>query len=351
MTTTLRHVAELAQVSVKTVSNVVNDRPNVSHDVRRRVEDAIRRLDYRPNLAARALRTGRSGLIALAVPSVEVPGPPGLVDEIIDQAARLGLRVVIEPLWSLRRRAVSAGNPRVDAVLLSAETVTPELVDTHVPDGVPLVVLAENPDGRHDCVALDATLAARDATEHLLRTGRRRIAAVGAHPGEAGGPPQPRTIGYRQAVRRAGLRLPAGYLATTTCRRHADGYRATQTLLNGDQRPDAIFCYNDRLAGGAIRAVADAGLRVPQDVAVIGVGDSEEGRYSRPTLSTVAIDPAYIARHALELLTRRLRAPAGPTSRIVVPHAVLPRESTGPGEPSARSAGYRPPSRLRSASI
>jgi DNA-binding LacI/PurR family transcriptional regulator len=87
---------------------------------------------------------------------------------------------------------------------------------------------------------------------------------------------------------------------------------------------------------GAVRAAADAGFRVPEDVAVIGIGDSETGRYSRPTLSTVATDPAVIARRAVELLTRRLHGTAGHPVRIVVPHVVLPRESTGGSTAPAR---------------
>jgi DNA-binding LacI/PurR family transcriptional regulator len=332
--TTLRNVAQLAQVSVKTVSNVVNDHPNVSDDVRRRVEQAIRQLDYRPDLAARALRTGRSGLIALAVPGVDEPCPPGLVDQVIGHATRFGFQVVIEPISNPWRRATSgtrsAAQPRVDAVLLMAEKVTPELVDPHARTGVPLVVIAAELDPGYDCVAFDATGAARDATNHLLRTGRRRIAAIGAHPDELGGPPRARTMGYLRAVDRAGISVPAGYLYPTTGQRHADGYHAARTLFTHPQRPDAIFCYDDRLASGVIRAAADAGLRVPEDLAVIGIGDSDEGRYSRPTLSTVATRPAYIARHALELLTRRLKDTAAAIGQIVAPHGVVARESTAP---------------------
>jgi DNA-binding LacI/PurR family transcriptional regulator len=334
VTTTLRTVAELAQVSVKTVSNVIHGHPHVSDDLRDRVEKAIRQLGYRPNLAARALRTGRSGLIALAVSSVDALCPPGLIDQIIVQAARSGFQVVIEPIGSPNRRNAfaerSAAQPRVEAMLLSPGAMTPALAAMHVPPGIPLVVLAADLDARYDCVALDATLAARDATQHLLRTGRRRIAAIGAHPDEADGPPQPRTLGYRQAMEQAGLPPPPTYLQPTIGHRHADGYRAAETLLTGQERPDAIFCYNDRLASGVLRAAADTGVRVPEDLAVIGMGDSEEGRYSRPTLSTVAADPIFIARNALQLLSRRLQDTAGAASQIVAPHMVTPRESTAP---------------------
>ena len=115
-----------------------------------------------------------------------------------------------------------------------------------------------------------------------------------------------------------------------SCCRCAYSTLRRTSLLTHPHRPDAIFCYNDRLASGVIRAATDAGLRVPQDLAVIGIGDSEEGQYSRPTLSTVAIDPAYIAHHALDQLIRRLKGATGTVSQIVAPHVVLPRESTAP---------------------
>ncbi len=94
-----------------------------------------------------------------------------------------------------------------------------------------------------------------------------------------------------------------------------------------DRRPDAVFCDDDRLALGVLRALTDAGLRVPQDVAVIGAGDSEEGRYSHPALTTVAADPADVARQALTLVEARLTSPDAPPTHVVVPHRVVPRES------------------------
>ncbi len=315
MATTLKDVGRLAGVSMKTVSNVVNDHPHVSDDVRRRVEEAIRRLGYRPNAAARALRAGRSGLLAVAQPLLE---EPGLVVAVVQQAVTRGLRVVIEPLLPVR----DGGPLWVDAALVSAPP--PE---SHRDPGMPVVVLGESPGLQHDWVGMDAGLAARDATEHLVRTGRRRIAAIGACADEAGGRPQPRTLGYRQAIRRAGLRVPVGYLPATGHQRQADGYHAARALLTHEERPDAIFCFTDRLAVGAIRAVVDAGLRVPQDVAVIGLGDSTEGRCARPAPTTVAADPAVVAQQALELVVRRLDGTATAPTRIVVPHVVLARES------------------------
>ncbi|WP_225853774.1 LacI family DNA-binding transcriptional regulator [Micromonospora sp. AMSO31t] len=334
MATTLRDVARQARVSVKTVSNVINDHPHVSDELRRRVRAAVGELGYRPNLAARTLRTGRTGLLALIVPDVEAPGLHGLAREVVRAATGRGFRVVVEHLGPDTGRAAPPAHPGappgVDAVLLGADAVPPELIDAHLGTGTPLVLLGDSRDPRCDQVALDGARAAADATEHLLGTGRRRIAAIGARPDEATGSAQPRTLGYQRAVRRAGLDPPAGYLRATAQHRHEDGYRAARWLFAHEHRPDALFCYSDRLAIGALRAAADAGLRVPTDVAVVGFGDSEEGRYSRPTLTSVSADPAFLAREAVALVAARLDRPDAPPARITAPHTILPRESTRP---------------------
>lgn len=302
MATTLRDVAQAAGVSVKTVSNVVNGRPHVSGDLRHRVEEAVRRLGYRPDAAARALRTGRSGLLALAVPFPGVSSAPRLVEEVVHHAAAHGFRVVIDPPGG---PVPQAGRLRVDAALLSADLVPPELVDAYVSTGTPLVVLGESPDPRCDCVAPDTARAARDATDHLLHTGRKRIAVIGADM-------RPASRGQRAA-----------------------GHLAARQLLDREQRPDGLVCFSDQLALGAVQAAADAGLRVPGDVAVVGMGDSEEGRRSRPALSTVASDPAFVARAALGLVTARLAGAGTAGARVVAPHSLVRRESTSrAGQPA-----------------
>jgi DNA-binding LacI/PurR family transcriptional regulator len=295
MAARLKDVAALAQVSMRTVSNVVNDYPHVSDDVRRRVTEAVRQLGYRPNLAARALSSGRSGLLALVAPF-----PPGLAEQLASQAASRRMRVIIVPQFL---------SFPVDAALLCTDVLPTGTLDQHLTAGPPLVLLGQTPDHRFDHIALDPVSA---SVEHLLGIGRQRIAAVGAHP--------------REALRRAGLSVPAEHVQATAGRRPVDGYQAARALLEHD--PDAITCDDDRLALGVLRAIMDAGLRVPDDVAVVGVGDSDEGRYSRPSLTTVAADPANVARHALDLTEARLACPSAEPARVVIPHVVIPREST-----------------------
>lgn len=198
MGVTLKDVARLAGVSAKTVSNVVNGCPGVSDALRRRVRDAIGQLGYRPHLAARHLRTGRTGLLALVV---DTPHLDEVARAILRAAAQRGHRVVVAPRGPARGVTAAWRDVPADGILLGTNAPPRDVLDAEVTAGTPLVLLGEGRDDRCDRVGVDMVRAARDATAHLLALGRRRIAAIGADPG----PSRSRTAGYRQALRRAGI--------------------------------------------------------------------------------------------------------------------------------------------------
>ncbi|SCF28351.1 LacI family DNA-binding transcriptional regulator [Micromonospora mirobrigensis] len=320
MPTTLKDVARLAEVSIKTVSNVVNDYPHVSDAVRSRVRAALAELDYRPNPTARQLRTGRTGMLALVLSGGGPACPDGLAGEVAAAAAERGYRVVVEEADALARELRPAP---VDGVLLGADGRPPG------PAGTPVVLLGGTGDGRRDLVAVDHARAAEDATAHLLRAGCRRVAAIGLELDGPGGTTPPYVLGYRRALDRAGLAPPAGPPHPTGRHRRAEGYRAARALLADAARPDGVVCASDPLAIGAMRAAFDLGLRVPEDVAVIGMGDSEEGRFYRPALSSVSVDTARLAREAVARIVARIARPGAPAARITVAHSVRVRASTG----------------------
>lgn len=334
MAATLRDVAEHAQVSVRTVSNVVSGYQHVSERMRRRVQAAIEELDYRPNPVARTLRTGRTGVLALVVPEIAVPYFAELARDVIDAAAEVGYRVMIDQTGHdhERERRLLTGADRTmlfDGVLFTPLVTRAELAEMHAGPTMPLVLLGEHEfDGTFDHVAIDNLRAAQDATAHLVARGRTRIAAIGAQPAEDYTTPQQRTAGYERALREAGLEPLPDLLQAAAHYSRADGYRAAAALLERDHRPDAIFCYSDLLAMGAMRAVFDAGLSVPDDVAIIGVDDIEEGRYARPSLSTVSLDTPFIAREAVARIAARIDDPDVPAVEVTAPHTVLGREST-----------------------
>jgi DNA-binding LacI/PurR family transcriptional regulator len=334
--TRLKDVAARAGVSVKTVSNVVNGYEHVTAETRSRVEAALADLGYVPNLAARGLRNGRSGVIALALPELHAPYFAEIAHHVVRAAADRGWTVLVDETEGRldRERQVAAGIRAhlIDGLILSPLALTAADLDGRA-DGVPLVLLGERV--RHDVadrVAVDNVRAARDATAHLLERGRRRIAAVGVQRSASGVSARLRLQGYRRALRQAGLEADPALAVPAAAWHRADGAAAVRALLAAADPPDALFCFNDLLALGALRALHEAGLRVPEDVAVVGFDDIEEARYSTPALTTVSPAKDRIAGTAVELLVARLAAPVGappPPRRVVAPHVLTIRESSG----------------------
>ena len=334
MATTLRDVARHADVSVRTVSNVVSGYAHVSAAMRSRVQAAMQELDYRPNPIARTLRTGRTGVIVLVVPEIDVPYFSQLAGQVINAAADLGLRVMVDQTGHdhERERRLLTGEDRTmlfDGILFSPLVTSAELLQMRPAVGMPMVLLGEHDfEGRYDHVAIDNVRAARDATTHLIESGRRRVAAIGVQPGQCYSTPRQRMAGYREALTEAGIEPDARYVQEAPHYRREDGYMATEQLLSLGDRPDAIFCFSDLLAMGAIRAIFDAGLSVPEDVAVIGIDDIEEGRFARPSLSTVSLDMPFIATEAVNQLARRIDHPDAPGVQLTARHTLILREST-----------------------
>ncbi|MEV8507493.1 LacI family DNA-binding transcriptional regulator [Actinoplanes sp. NPDC051475] len=335
----LKDVAARAGVSIKTVSNVVNGYVHVSPETRARVQQAIDALGYIPNVAARQLRSGRSGVIALAVPELQTPYFAELAGLIVQAAERRSWTVLIDQTdgHEDRERNLVAGLRRhaIDGLIFSPLALAGEELASS--GDTPMVLLGERVwHGPADHVAIDNTAAAADATAHLAALGRRWIAAIGAQSPASAVTAHQRLAGYRSALAEAGLPEDPALIAEVDGFHRADGAAAMRRLLDGPIRPDAVFCFNDVLALGAIRALLERGLSVPEDVAVIGFDDIEDGRFSTPTLSTIAPDTAGIARLAVDLLAERLgetRAgagddPAGPPRELKVDYRLIPREST-----------------------
>jgi len=334
MTVNLRSVAERAGVSVRTVSNVVNNFPHVAADTRAAVQKVLDELGYRPNLAARQLRRGRTGAIALVVPEVDSPYFAELAAVIVRLAESRGWTVLIDQTAGdaerERRLATGPTTHMVDGMIFSPWSLRPQELAGRT-NGVPMVLIGERgADGPIDHVAIDNVGAAAAATEHLISTGRQRIAAIGLQPHLANNTSRLRLAGYRQALQRNGrAEVPAWEIAVRSLHR-ADGSQAMQQLLNLDPAPDAVFCFTDELALGALRTLADHSRKVPDDVALVGFDDIQDGRFSIPRLTTVAPDKEQIARNCLELLAGRLEHAGGPAISRLAPYTLQVRESSTP---------------------
>ena len=338
----LKEVAKLAGVSMRTVSNVVRGTGRASAGTRARVLQAVDELGYRPNPAARGLRTGRSGILSLAVPDLSMPYFAELADIVMREAALHGCTVLVEctegrPETELRI-ALGHGDQLVDGVILSPLALDQEAV-AEAAAHAPLVLLGERV---HDLpcthVMIDNELAAREATEHLSAVGRRRVAVIGRQQSPHAETSRVRMAGYRAALEAAGCEYDEALAPEVRWYGRADGAAAMTALLGFGRaaRPDAVFCFADVLAEGAMHAVREAGLRIPEDVAFVGFDDLDQASYAAPPLTSVAPDKQELARLAVEALLDRIEmGPGGPPGTATVRyarHRLVVRRSSGGGE-------------------
>jgi DNA-binding LacI/PurR family transcriptional regulator len=331
-------VARLAGVSQRTVSNVVNKFPYVSPDVAARVNEAIETLGYAPNQAARSLRLGRSGVLQLVIPEFDVPYFAELARGVLKCAEEDGFSVIVRQTRGNRERERDAleGSAAdfVEGTILSAVDPIEDLISTGRFRS-PVVLIGERGGiGLVDHIGIDDVAAAAAATSHLVESGRRRVAFIGAHPDESLRMAQLRLDGYTKALTSAGLTIDRELIVQTPSYHRRDGGEAMACLLGLSRPPDAVFCATDLLALGALRMAHERGVRVPQDLAIVGFDGLEEGSYSIPTLSTIAPDKQELARVAVETLLRRIRARAAgqddpPAQDLPIPFTLLVRESSG----------------------
>ncbi|MBM7503959.1 LacI family DNA-binding transcriptional regulator [Agromyces aurantiacus] len=346
MGATLHDVARVAGVSIKTVSNVVNDYPHVRPQTRERVLSAIRELGYRPNVSARGLRSGRTGVIGLAVPALRENYFAELADAVIRAAERRGLSVLIEQTNGDREKelqSLSGGRLHLtDGLLFSPVSLAQADADAlDVP--IPLVLLGERIfGGPTDHVTMHNVSSARAAVEHLLDLGRTRIALIGAPPaGDAGASSGSlRLDGYRQALHAAGVAEDPRLIRVAQPWNRETGAAATWRMIDEGVPFDAVFALNDTLGLGVLRALGEAELRVPEDVAVIAFDNIDESRFSVPSLSSVDPGRDQIAEMAVDMLLERIqeKGERRPPRQMKPDFRIVVRESTV-GASSPHEAG------------
>jgi DNA-binding LacI/PurR family transcriptional regulator len=316
-------VALEAGVSKMTVSNVINGRPGASEDTRARVLEAVARLGYRVNATARQLRAGRSGAIGLLVPHLDGPYYSHLAARLDTLAQARGYHVIIERTGASREGELAAISP--ERVRPYAGVVfSPVQVDSadvrRAGVEVPVVLLGERRlSGEFDHVMMDNVGGAELATSYLLERGARRIALIGGR------------RGYRAAHAKAGVPVDERLVVDAASFTTKDGYEAVMRLHRDGVSFDGAFALTDAAAMGALRALADIGLRVPDDVQVVGFDNDAEGEYLVPRLTTMDPDNDLMAERIMELLLRRVEAGDGEPGDViesVMSARIVVREST-----------------------
>lgn len=330
MRTTIHDVARRAGVSISTVSRVLNGTSPVKADKRRLVLDAAEALGYVPNPAARSLLSKRTGGLGVLLPFVTGEFFSELLNGLDEEAQALGYFLTISTSHSRPEefhKAFQSLDKRVDGLVVMA----PDLGDGGArallrPDTPVVFLNTDMPGLEADVINVDNYGGGRLLTQHLIEQGHRRIALVQ-------GPmttwdARERARGYRSAMAEAGL--PTDGLEVEGGFSREDGYAATEALLERSPRPTAIVGANDYAAFGALTALRDAGLAVPDDVAVCGFDGLPSSRYAAPPLTTAAVPIREIGKRAVRLLVGRLtgEAEADPFRRDVVEVELTARGST-----------------------
>ncbi|MFV0286175.1 MAG: LacI family DNA-binding transcriptional regulator [Demequina sp.] len=333
MRPTMADVARVAQVSPKTVSNVLAHHPHVREATRERVLAAIAELGYTMNVTARSLRSGRTGMISLALPELKHLYFAELADAVIVEAERRGLRVLIEQTGADRGRELEvlrgARRHLTDGTIFSPLALGQQDLDAFAHVDIPMVILGERVFGAAvDHVTMNNVDGARAATEHLLSLGRRRIAVIGAHEGEDVGSAPLRIQGYHAALTSQGVRADPRLLRPAGEWNRLGGAAATTALLAERVEFDAVFGLNDALALGALHVLHQHRIAVPRDVAVVGFDDVDDAQYAVPPLSSIDAGRVEVAARAVDLLATRLVEPDRPVQTVTTAFHLVERAST-----------------------
>ena len=322
-------VARLAGVSHQTVSRVINGSPHVRPDTRERVQAAMRELDYRPNRLARALVTGRSHTLGVVSFDTTLYGPASTLLGIERAAHEAGYFIIVASLKALNRSSVADAVDRlrrhgVDGVLVVSAVQDAADALLNPPDDIPLVAVEAGPDEAVPVVEVDQHAGAGLATTHLLELGHRMVSHIA-------GPPEflearQRLDGWRATLMRAGIE-PPGHLTGDWSAR--SGYELGVKLA-ADRELTAVFVANDHMALGVLRAMQEAGRRVPDDVSVVGFDDIPESPFLMPPLTTVRQDFDELGARALQLLLQMINEGGGKPPHPRLPPRLVIRASTAP---------------------
>lgn len=323
---TMKDVARMAGVSTSTVSHVINNNRFVSESVREKVEQAIRELNYAPSALARSLKINQTHTIGMLLTASSNPFYSEVVRGVENSCYERGYSLILCNTAGdeerMNRSLETLLQKRVDGLLLMCtESHLPSAEILNRYPSIPVVMMDWAPfEGRSDIIQDNALLGGEMATQYLIDRGYTRIACISGPLDKT--PARLRLEGYRNAMMSSGLTIPPGYVVNGDFEFHG-GYHAMNQLLCLNPLPQAVFTSNDAMALGVYHALYQAGLRIPQDIAVMGYDDIELARYMTPPLSTIHQPKDALGELAIDTLLHRLAAPdASQQTRVLTPELV-----------------------------
>jgi LacI family transcriptional regulator len=344
MTIRMKDIARDLGLSVVTVSKVLRDHPDIGEETRKRVLQRVKELDYEPNILARSLVTGRSYLVGLIV--------PGLIHPFFAEVAKALSKALVDRGYSL---IVSSSEEdaqleareirhllarRLDALVIASSSADTKLFRRMSEQSQPFVLIDRSFDDLNaHFVGIDDVAAGRIATEHLIALGRRNIAHISGRQNSTG---VLRQRGYQEALRDHKLPVRDAFIISrdyVDIDSHRQGAEAMRQLLKQSPRPDAVFCYNDAMAVGAMHVILEAGLHIPEDVALVGCGNLNYNDWLRVPLTSIDQRSHLIGQRAGEILLAMIEGREQPEpEKVILAPELIVRASTAGAERAASSA-------------
>jgi len=333
MAVTSRDIAAAVGVSQSTVSRALRGDPRVTEETQRLVADAAKRMNYIPNAAARSLITQKTQTVGVVVADIANPFYPQLVDNLHDELGLSGYRMVLLNERAEGRRRGDVGpllqGREVDGLVFTSSTLDSEVAEWFTDRGVPVVLLHRDIDGAEvDRVVTDNDLGGNLAAETLVRLGHTRIGVI-AGPANAS-TSRDREAGFVEALQRLGAPLDPSLVRRGEYA-YASGHQWCRDLISLPEPPTAIFCFDDVVAFGALDAARRRGLRVPEELSILGYDDIEMAAWEAFNLSTISQPLDQMAKAAARMLVSRIEAdgPIEPRTQVF-PARVVTRGTTGP---------------------
>ena len=332
MPLTLEDIARLSGVSRSTVSRVINHDPNVSETTRQRVQEILDQIGFQPNMAAKGLVSGKTNIIGVVIPTNVVkifsdPYFPLLLQGISASCNASGYSVMLwlsEPEYERRMISQILHNGLIEGVIIASVPIRDSIVNSLVDSHIPFLMVGRHPLLDVSYLDVDNVQAARNAVMHLVHLGYKRIATITGDLDQISG--ADRFQGYLNALREAKLPFSQLLIAEGDYSEEG-GYKAMQRLIK--QKPEAVFIASDMMVYGAMRALREADLRIPEDIAIVGFDDLSSSAKTNPPLTTVRQPISKMGNLAAEALIEMIETGSTEKKRIIVDTELVVRQSCG----------------------